>query len=327
MVSATDVPQNDRPSLLRPAVTVGPEQLSAAARKRVQALVGPRPARFWRELALAWLAIAIIVTVGLLAHHIFVTALCIVLVSTRQLILGLLMHEQVHRLGGRMKYSDWVINLLAVYPLLITTVEDYAKVHLSHHKYFMTEQDPDFLRKAGQEWTFPARFRTVMGIVLRDITGLSTVKLIRGKTAPRGLTEFERRHPTPRWLRLVFFAVLAAVLTVVGGWTAFLVYWILPLLTTTQLFIRWIAVVEHMYNIENARVHDVTPLVELTWWQKILFPDLNFAMHVYHHMHPGVSFSLLPEVHRIYRDEGFVDQSAVFRGQGSFLRYLVKRRT
>jgi len=82
---------------------------------------------------------------------------------------------------------------------------------------------------------------------------------------------------------------------------------------------------EHKYNVEGATVHEVTPIIRLKWWQKILLPDYNFAMHVYHHMHPGVSFANLPNVHAIYQSEGLVDESAVFHGQGSYLRYLVDR--
>jgi fatty acid desaturase len=44
---------------------------------------------------------------------------------------------------------------------------------------------------------------------------------------------------------------------------------------------------------------------------------------VYHHMHPGVSFSNLPKVHAIYKSEGLVDESAIFHGQGAFLKHLV----
>ena len=228
--------------------------------------------------------------------------------------------------ASRSKYGDWWVNLLAVYPLLVTTVEDYAAVHLSHHKYFFTDKDPDFLRKAGHDWTFPASLRTVLRIVLRDVTGINTIALIRGKTAPKNVLEFQRRNPTPKWLRWAFFAAVAAVLTVTQTWIPFLIYWVIPLLTVTQLFVRWIAVIEHKYNVPNASVHSVTPLIRLKWWQKIVFPDLNFAQHVYHHMHPGVSFSKLPAVHEIYKAEGFVDESAIFHGQGTFLRYLVKRR-
>lgn len=236
-----------------------------------------------------------------------------------------LLHEQVHRLGLRSKYGDWVVNFFAVFPLVVTTVEDYAKVHLSHHSYFFTSKDPDFIRKAGPEWTFPQTAYSIFKIVLRDVTAMNLVRLIKGKTAPR-TDEFTRRYPTPRWLRIVFFGVLASLLTATGGWTIFLIYWILPLLTVAQLMIRWIAVAEHEYNIENGTVIETTPIIELTWWQKVLMPDLNFGYHAYHHLHPAVSFALLPQLHEIYRREGLVDDSAVFKGQGAYLRHLLAAR-
>ena len=310
---------------LRPAVTAGPERLSRAARAEIASLVGARPIRFLVELSVNWLVVVALIAMGLYFDNPFVSALCVFLIATRQMVFALLLHEQVHRLGLRTKYGDWIVNIFVVYPLIATTVEDYAKVHLSHHKYFMTDRDPDFLRKSGHEWTFPASIKTVARIVLRDITGLNTVQLIRGKTAPSEVSEFARRLPSPRWLRIGFYICVATALTAVHGWGAFLLYWLLPLLTLTQLLVRWIAVIEHKYNVENAKVFEVTPLIQLKWWQKLLFPDLNFAMHAYHHFHPGVSFSNLPKVHAIYKREGMVDESALFDGQGAFLRYLVRR--
>jgi fatty acid desaturase len=307
---------------LRPAVLADASALSPAARREIMALGGARPARFARELLTTWGAIAALVALGVYCDNIFVTLACIFLVGTRQSVLALLLHEQVHRLGLRSKYADWIINVFAVYPLFVTTVEDYAKVHLSHHKYCFTKDDPDFLRKSGAEWTFPMSLASFLRIVARDVTAMNVIRLIRGKTAPR-TDEFTRRHPTPKWLRIGFFVTLATVLTLVGGWTTFLIYWVAPLLTVAQLMIRWIAIAEHEYNIENGSIHETTPLLQLTWWQRIVFPDLNFGLHVYHHMHPGVSFSLLPKVHEIYRREGLVDESAIFYGQGAYLKYLV----
>lgn len=63
------------------------------------------------------------------------------------------------------------------------------------------------------------------------------------------------------------------------GWTAFFVYGVLPIWTVVQLMIRWIDVAEHKYNIEYGTVIETTPIIELTWWQKLLFPDLNFGYH------------------------------------------------
>jgi hypothetical protein len=46
-------------------------------------------------------------------------------------------------------------------------------------------------------------------------------------------------------------------------------------------------------------------------------------MHAYHHNHGAVSFGNLPAVHEIYLREGKVDESAIFKGAGHYLRYLV----
>ena len=43
------------------------------------------------------------------------------------MVLGLLLHEQVHRVGLLNQYGDWVVNILVAYPIIFTTVEDYAK--------------------------------------------------------------------------------------------------------------------------------------------------------------------------------------------------------
>ena len=319
----TDAAQQAIP--LRPAVLGGPERLSVTSKREIMALTGARPARFAATLATTWLTIAALIALGIYANNLFVTALCICLIGTRQMSLALLLHEQVHRLGLRSKYADWLINVFAVFPLFVTTVEDYAKVHLSHHKYCFTRDDPDFLRKAGDEWTFPKTKSQLLAIVLRDITAMNVIRLIRGKTAPR-TTEFTRRHPTPKWLRIGFFVTAAGLITVAGGWKVFLIYWLLPTLTVTQVMVRWIAVCEHQYNIENGTIHETTPLIVLNWWQRLLMPDMNFGYHAYHHMHPGVSFSLLPQVHAIYQREGLVDEKAIFHGQAAYLMHLLGRR-
>ncbi len=312
------------PGRLRRAVLGKKGDLSPEARAEIQGLSGARPLRFMAELLLNWTLIAALIGLGVYSSNLGVTLLCVVLLGWRQFVLGLMLHEQVHRLGLRGKYGDWLVNLLAAYPILFTTVEDYAKVHLMHHKYFFTGRDPDHLRKSGPEWTFPMPLRQLLTIVLRDLTGLNTLRTIKGKTAPKNAEEFERKHPTPRALRWLFLALVAGVLTLIDGWTHFLIYWVLPLMTTAQLFLRWIAVSEHLYNAENAECLDVTPLIRLKPWQRIMLPDLNFAMHAYHHEHPGVSFSCLPKVHAIYKREGLVDESAVFHGAGAYLKFLIK---
>jgi fatty acid desaturase len=310
-----------RPISLRPAVLSDGRDLSQTARSAIQAMSGARPKRFLFELALAWAVVIGAAWAATAIGHWAATVIAILIISPRQIVLALLLHEQVHRLGVRGRWGDLCVNVFVSYPLLATTVEDYAEVHLRHHKFFMTSRDPDFIRKSGPDWTFPMPPKKLLKLLLRDLASLNTIELIRGKTAPKG-AEFQRPNPTPKWVRPVFYISATALITWLHAWTAVLLYWVLPILTLTQVLVRLLAAAEHEYGHEGAGVHHVTPLVRFTWWQRILVPDLNFLLHIYHHNHPGVSFSMLPKVHAIYDAEGKVFRDAVFQGAGAFLNWL-----
>jgi len=73
--------------------------LSPAARDEVLALVRPRPLRFLTRLVLTWATIVAVIVIAVRADSGPVTVAAIVAVATRQIVLGLLIHEQVHDLG------------------------------------------------------------------------------------------------------------------------------------------------------------------------------------------------------------------------------------
>ena len=83
------------------------------------------------------------------------------------------MHDQAHCLGFKARFGDVITNIIAAYPLLVLTVEGYSKVHLSHHRHFFTQDDPDFLRKSGEEWHFPKKMSNLGKLFLRDLFGLN----------------------------------------------------------------------------------------------------------------------------------------------------------
>jgi fatty acid desaturase len=72
-------------------------------------------------------------------------------------------------------------------------------------------------------------------------------------------------------------------------------------------------------------IEESTPLIELAWWEKILFPNLNFTLHIYHHWYPTIPFSKLPMVHLLLKREGLIDDRKVFHGYMSYLRFLFGR--
>lgn len=310
----------NQPHTLSPALAGDKSRLSKQAHEEIQALSGAQPREFLIQAGSAW---GIIITAIALAIHIdniWMTALAIPIIATRFNILGLLVHEQVHQLGLRGRYGDTLANILTAYPIGIT-VEDYAKVHLSHHKYYFTEDDPDFLRKAGPDWTFPMSTRHLIKLLLSDLSGLSFYRILKGKRL-ENKNVYNRPHPIPKWLRPGFYIIVAVLLTYLELWPVFLVYWLLPLMTFTPLIVRLGAVCEHVYNLPKANIIESSSLIILNWWEKLILPNLNFTLHAYHHFFPGVAWCNLPKIHEIFKRENLVNETAVFYGYWDYLKYL-----
>jgi len=313
-------------SPLAPALKGDKQSLSKEAAAEIAALNGARPLAFTLELVWAWAVVFAVVYWATHAGSMWVSLLAICVVTTRQNVLGLLVHDQSHSLGYRGRHGDLLVDLFAAYPLLVLTVAGYAQVHLAHHRSYFTDQDPDFLRKSGEDWSIPMSPARLARLFVTDACGINTLKLVRGKSrAGSDPALGRRRHPVPAWVRPTYYVALAVLLTWAHLWGAFLLYWVLPILTVFQLVVRWGALCEHKYNLPGASVAESTPLIVLRWWERLLLPNLNFAMHPYHHYFPGVAFSNLPRIHAIYEREGLVNQESVFRGYWQYLRFITNR--
>jgi fatty acid desaturase len=249
--------------------------------------------------------------------------LAIIVVATRQNILGLLVHEQAHCLGFKSKPGDLFVNLFAAYPMLILTVEGYSQIHLSHHRFYFVDKDPDILRKTGPDWIFPMELKKLVKLFLSDLCGWNLYKLILGKKATKDFKLYKRPAKIPAWVRPVYCLALVSVLTWTNSWTLFLLYWLLPLVTVFQVIVRWGALCEHQY-IPGANVVESSPIIEPSWLERLILPNLNFNLHPYHHFYPGIPFNNLPKAHAIFLREGLVDEKNLFKGYGAYFKYLIR---
>ncbi len=300
------------------------ENLPSNIRAEIQKISGVRPGPFFFQLILAWTVI--FASIGIASHlnTVWAQILAIIIIGTRINILGLLIHEQAHKLGMRGQLGDSLVNLLAAYPLIIMSVENYAKVHIAHHKHYFSEKDPEHLRKTGIEWQIPKKSGELLKLFLMDAIGLSFVSIIRGKNNfLEGAPEFLRAKPTPKWIRPLFLLTMITVLSGLHLWIYFLLYWVVPILTIAPVIIRWGALSEHIYNTPGARIEENSPLIIPSRLDRILLPNLNFSFHPYHHWYSNVSFSELPKVHALYRQQGLVDESKTFSGNLAFLRFIL----
>ena len=301
------------------------KSLSPEARAAIQQLNGSAPWAFTLELLWAWGVVVGVIALAVWLDQWWMSLLAILVVATRQNVLGLLVHDQAHLLGYRGRFGDLLVNLFAAYPLLVLTVEGYAQVHLAHHRDYFGPTDPDYKRKCGPDWTFPMPAGKLARLFLSDALGLNVIRLMKGKAPMEDNPVFARRHAIPKWVRPLYFVLVAALLSWTGMWVVFLLYWLLPLLTVTQVIIRWGAICEHEYGAPKATVAESTPLIVLSWWERLLLPNLNFAMHPYHHYFPGVPFSRLPALHEIYEREGLIEENNVFHGYAAYLRFITRK--
>jgi fatty acid desaturase len=306
-------------------IKVARSEVPPNVKREVYLLMRPAAGAFLFQWTSAWVIIIGSISAAVHLDNPWTTLLAIFIVATRQNLLALLMHEQTHWLASRLKWADYFCELLIAYPLLVT-LEGYRRVHLSHHAGYFTENDPDYLRKQGRAWTFPQEPAYFFSVLLRDLFGITVWKTLKGKAVSEASSLVKANFYPPRWLRPVFFAALFLGLTLSHTWKIYLVYWVLPLFTIMQLFIKWGAISEHKYNLVHPSVEESSPLIELRWWERLLFPNMNFTLHIYHHWYQTIPASQLPKVHKLFRKAGLVDDRYVFHGYGAYLRSLLIRK-
>ena len=117
------------------AFPIGKEALSKAGQAAIANFSNRKPIQFLFQLSMAWAIIILAVYLAVFFNNILITILAIIIIATRQNVLGLLIHEQTHCLGFKARFGDKLTNFFAAYPLIVLTVEGYSQAHLSHHKF------------------------------------------------------------------------------------------------------------------------------------------------------------------------------------------------
>ena len=300
----------------------GKYALSEDGKREVKLLSGPRPGRFLLELAVAWLSIAATFVAAAWINNFWFYLFAIYFIGTRQNILGLLIHEQTHYLCSRKPWADAVSNLFAGWPIIVASIESYSKVHLAHHAFYFSENDPDFVRKTGKEWTFPMKVRFLFSLFFKDAIGGSFLKLITGKKEDQRLS-INRPPVLPGMVKGLYYLSIVGLSIWLGFWKLLLLLWIVPLLLVLPVIVRFSAICEHKYDVQGGKIEESTATILLHWWERLLLPRLNFNYHIYHHYFPGVSFANLPKVHALFERENLVEKENLFQGYYSYFQHLM----
>src|SRR5690606_32200433 len=173
----------------------------------------------------------------------------IALIASRQHALMVLTHEGIHkRLSRTLWINDWLARLTAAFPVFISLAK-WRLIHLYHHQYTHTADDPDRAIYAR----YPLAGRKFFRLLLRDVCGLNVVSTLKYFIdVPFISASFNRRFlgetREAQYRQITDMRVFALfwAATLVGGISLgcstavllSLLCWLVPYCTLTQVLFR-----------------------------------------------------------------------------------------
>lgn len=254
----------------------------------------------------------------------------------RQVALGILLHEAVHRtLFKRIWLNDRVGRLCG--DLVLIDFDGYRHEHLNHHRHTGTGRDPDRGLVAG----YPAASRSLARKMMRDLLGLTGLKRLYGLflmytgriafTASTNVVTLDQSQLS--WGQVAFDFVrriyrpflvqglLAGILAWCSyGWLYGL--WVVSYLTLFSLFIRIRSIGEHgvVPNI-NHPVQSTRTVAKVSLWQRLTFVPHYVNYHLEHHLLIRVPHYRLSKFHHFLMTKDFYRAEACIAGRyGEVLR-------
>lgn len=256
-------------------------------------------------LAVDWLLILAIIFLTEHFFHPLIYILAVVLIATRQNALLVIGHEGSHyRLLNQRKWNTWITNFFCAYPLFFQ-MEIYRYHHLAHHQHNNTELDPDIrYRKGLSDFQFPMPLKKFIGIFVFEFFGVITIANLKRSLKYNANTEVKTAIAADlrnaKYMRWSFYAGVAILLSLLGGWKIFLLYWLVPLAWIFPLIVRLKNISEHCglsaeSELQGSR--DVT----CSWLEGWFIAPHYIRLHLVHHLYPSVPFYHLSKMHRLLR--------------------------
>lgn len=226
-------------------------------------------------------------------HHWLAWVFSSVLLGSRALGLGILVHDTAHQtLFSSRSFNEWAGKWLFG-GLPNVPYHAYRNGHLTHHRYAGTERDPDLAFVAG----YPANSASLARKLLRDISGMNGIKNIMYQ-----IQTFNVNAQAPF---LLSHALLISLLYFAGHPQVYLCWWlgqvfVFPLVLRLRVMGEHGGVPEHLHPDprRNTATTLAGPLARL-----LCAPNfVNF--HLEHHFAPGVPSYRLKEMHRLMKSKG-----------------------
>lgn len=289
-----------------------------------------------------WLVIAAVIYVSavLVPFSSGVFGVCIyfvtvAFVASRQHALMVLAHEGIHKRLSRILWiNDWLARLTAAFPVFISLAK-WRFIHLYHHQYTHTADDPDRAIYAR----YPLAGRKFFRLLLLDVCGLNVISTLKYFIdIPFVSASFNRRFlgesREAQYRQIAdmraFACFWAAVLgggVLLGGSTAvllFILYWLVPYCTLAQMFFRVRGAIEHGNVPDPANPYQQTRTYRLHSALRFFFSPKQVNYHLEHHLYPSVPFYYLPRLHTLLLQAVYPRERGYCESFVDGLRKLIK---
>lgn len=264
-----------------------------------------RPWRHAFSMLLDWLIIIASILVCLAFFNPLTYLLAVITIGARMHALAILMHDATHyRFLKNRKWNDRLTNWLTMYPLF-TSIEQYRQNHLAHHRHLNTDHDPDWVAKLGKKtFEFPKTkvdFITTILSYLILYKGISDAIWFLKRFSPSNTQSSENKGNTRS--RILFYAILFTTLSLTGTWLYYLLFWVVPYLSTFFMFQYIRSVAEHYGELAYDHLLTSTRSVKATRLEQFFIAPHKVGYHLEHHLYPGVPFYHLPQLHQLLMQE------------------------
>lgn len=252
--------------------------------------------RLIADLLFDW---AVIITATLLCElyfNPFLYVLAVFTIGARMHALTVLMHDVAHlRFLKNKSVGDIMINLFVCRPMFFT-VASYRRNHLLHHQNLNTQKDPDWTAKLNRPaFIHPQgkkQFLTRLAFYLSGIQGIKDIAWF--------LKRFKKSSAQKnQWGGTVYIILLFAALSFLGYWKIYLLYWLVPFLTTFPMFQYIRSFAEHFGALQYQHLLNSTRTVNASLLEKFFIAPHNIHHHLEYHLYPGVPYYNLPQLKRL----------------------------
>jgi len=294
----------------------------------------------WLAVIFDWAIIALAMTAAGRYPNPLTILVAIILIGGRQLGLGILVHECVHRSLFRTRALNDFAGKWFCGAAIWQDLPRYREHHLKHHQWAGTATDPDTSLVAA----FPVTRASLARKFLRDLTGITGLKRLYGLfMMDAGIWKYtiaaeivpldQTGRSTWDKARSAFFhmipmlianAFLFAIFFAVGKPWLYLL-WIGSYLTTFSLFLRIRSIAEHGCTEQNPdpRLHTRTTLAG--FFERATIAPHRVHFHIEHHILMSVPYFRLRRFHKALAARGVLDQAYISKSYAHVLQSVTKR--